>query len=385
MGASEIGVHNFSPLTAFALGMAKGFLPGAWGGKIPPITAPARHKVLDHYIGANRWCRFGPGAVMIDLGCGFPPTTTVETAQRFPDWKIIGADPSFDPYLLYDQDQAYACIDENGNVRYFQLQPGAKIKTMEDFARIRERAPALFNRLRPQLPPDNGEMCTAEAEGSRLIRWPLRQWESANLKMMHGGIGSDTLPRANVIRCFNVLMYYDTGFLREFERWAGPQVEEGGIVLAGTNSPNGAETYYAVYRKENGMLLEKEFAFSADVVRPLGLMPFLILQEDNAMNVRLAGLIRRVRSDAAFCGVFDERMDQLLKESGLLTRDAEGRLALPPTPMAFERMSQVLSTLGPQLDREGFTQRAVEVLVRQGIQSWRNEVGHIAVNPVELS
>jgi len=384
MGASGLGVRNFSPLMAFALAMAKNFLPGAWSGRIPPITAPHRHKRIDDYIAANRWGTFGPGAVFIDLGCGFPPTTAVETAQRFTDWQIVGADPSFDPYLLYDRDQSYACIDRNGQVGYFQLQPGANVKTLEDFARLRERIPALFAQLRPNLPPDNDESCTAEAEGSRLIRHPHKQWDTANLKMIKAGIGSNGLPVADIIRCFNVLMYYDTNFLREFERWTASHLREGGVVIAGGNSPNGSETYYGVYRQENAELLEKEFAFSTDLVRPVGLMPFFTLQEDNVQNIRVAGLVRRIRSDSEFRALFDERMDQLLKESGLLTRDADGCLSSPPVPMPFDKMNQVISTLGDQLDREGFTQGAAEVLGRQGIRAWRSPVGHIAVDPSGL-
>jgi hypothetical protein len=384
MGASQVGARNFSPLAAFGLTMAKGFLPGAWGGKIPPIPAPGRHKILDDYISANPWRRFERGTVMIDLGCGFPPTTAVETAQRFPDWQIIGADPCFDPYLLYDRDQSYACIDDSGHIRYFQLQPGANVKTMEDFLRRRERAPELFAQLLPKLPPDNGEMCSAEADGSRLIRWPLKQWESANLKMIQGGIGSDALPTADLLRCFNVLLYYDTKFHREFQNWANSQLREGGLVLVGANSPNTTETYYSVYRKENGSLIEKELAFSVDIVRPLGLMPWFTLHEDNATALRSARLIRRVRSDAEFCAAYDDRLDQLLNQSGLLTRDANGCLASPAEPMPFDKMSQIMVTLAGQMDREGFTLRAAEALGRQGIRAWRNEVGHVAVDPSGL-
>ena len=384
MGVSQLEIRNFSPLAAFGLSMAKSFLPGAWGGTIPPITAPGRHKTFDDYVSSNQWSSLGRGTVMIDVGCGFPPTTAIETAQRFPEWQIVGADPGFDPYVLYDRDQSYACIDQSGHIRYYQLLPGANIKTMEDYLRIRERLPVLFSQLSPMLPPDNGEMCTAEIDGSRLIRWPLKQWESANLKLIQAGIGSGDLPRANVIRCFNVLIYFDTDFLRGFEKWAASQLQEGGLAIAGTNSPNASEPYYAVYRKENGLLVEKEFAIGIDVVRPLTLMAWLTIQEDNAMNLRLARLIRRIRSDAEFREAYDARLDQLLKETGLLTRDADGCLATPPQPLPFEKMTQALTTLPAQLDREGFTLRAAEALSRQGIRAWRNEVGHLAVDPAGL-
>lgn len=385
MAIANLGVHNVSPWAAFALAMAKGLLPGAWGGRIPPITAPGRHKRIDDYLAANPWSEFGRNTVMIDLGCGFPPTTTIETAQRFPDWQIVGADPLFDPYLLFDGDQSYACIDQSGSVGYFQLQPGAKITSMEDYRRCRERIPRLFAQLSPKLPPDNGDTSTIEEDGARLIRRPHRQWESANLRVIQAGIGSEALARADVIRCFNVLMYYGAKFQREFEKWASAQVQEGGLVVAGTNSPNGAETYYTVYRRENDSFVEKEFAFSPDCIRALSLMPWFALQDDNIMSLRLAGLIRRLRSDAEFCTALDSRLDDILKESGTMMRNADGCLASPPAPAPMEKIMQVLSNLSTHLDQEGFTERAAAVLTRQGLRAWRNHVGHVAVDPSGLA
>lgn len=384
MGIANLGAHNFSPWSAFGLAMAKGILPGAWGGRIPPITAPGRHKTIDNYLAATPWPAFRPHTAMIDLGCGFPPTTTVETALRFPDWQIVGADPVFDPYLLYDRDQSYACIDQIGNVGYFQLQPGAKITSIEDYRLCRERIPVLFGQLLPRLPQDNGDMLTVEEDGSRLIRWPLQQWESANLRMIQAGIGSQALPRPDVIRCFNVLIYYGADYQREFERWAAAQMPEGGLVIAGANSPNGAEAYYSVYRKENDELVEKEFAFSPDCVRPLSLMPWFALQDDNIMNLRLARLLRRLRSDDKFSAAFDARMDEILKESGTLVRNADGCLATPAIPAPMEKISEFFSGLSPQLDHEGFAERAAEALCKQGLRAWRNHVGHIAVDPAGL-
>ena len=70
-------------------------LPSAWGGRIPPLTAPGRHRKLDAYVAR----RLGPAGaerpVYIDLGCGFPPLTTVETAQALPDWTVFGVDLAF--------------------------------------------------------------------------------------------------------------------------------------------------------------------------------------------------------------------------------------------------------------------------------------------------
>jgi hypothetical protein len=113
-------------------------------------------------------------------------------------------------------------------------------------------------------------------------------------------------------------------------------------------------------------------------------MPWFALQDDNIMNLRLAALIRRLRSDAEFSGMLDTRIDEILKDSGTLIRNADGCLASPATPASMEKISQVLAALPTQLDREGFTERAAEALRKQGLRAWRNHVGHIAVDPAGL-
>jgi SAM-dependent methyltransferase len=390
MGISQLGARNFSPIAALALGMTSQFLPGAWNGIVPPITAQGRHKIIDDYISNNPWRTPATGTVMVDLGCGFPPLTAIEAAQRFPDWQIIGADPSFDPYLLYDRNQVYACVDQSGHIRYFQLQPGLDLKTMDPTLRDREgtirRLTALFEQLLAKLPlADDGEMHTVESDGSRLIRRPTKQWESGNLRLIQAGIGSDSVPVADVIRCFNVLIYYDTTFRREFESWAASRLRDGGLVIAGTNSPNAVETYYSVYRKENGVLVEKEFAFSADNIRPLGLMPWFTIRESDLTSLRLARLIRCIRSDAEFCTAFDAQIDEVLRENRMMHRDADGSLAWMSAQLNFEMIMRVSPTVAEHIDREGLALRAADILSGVGVRAWRNEAGHVAVDPSALN
>src|SRR6185436_15666304 len=97
MGISSLGAENVSPLSAMGLAISGGILPGAWGGMVPPITRPGRHKSIDGYLAGNQWRRSASGTVLIELGCGFPPQTAVDASVSFPDWQVIGADPLFDP------------------------------------------------------------------------------------------------------------------------------------------------------------------------------------------------------------------------------------------------------------------------------------------------
>ena len=56
-------------------------LPSAWGGKIPPITLPGRHKKLDHYVAQLDIPPGNKPLNLLDIGCGFPPATPADTAQ----------------------------------------------------------------------------------------------------------------------------------------------------------------------------------------------------------------------------------------------------------------------------------------------------------------
>ena len=47
-------------------------LPGAWGGCIPPITTPDRHKKIDTYVSRQGFSAGNGTLCFMDVGCGFP-------------------------------------------------------------------------------------------------------------------------------------------------------------------------------------------------------------------------------------------------------------------------------------------------------------------------
>ena len=95
-------------------------LPSAWGGRIPPVTSSDRHKKLDDYVAKRGRTSINGQPVYIDLGCGFPPVTTIDTAERLPDWTVFGIDRSFTRYVLYDVNGNYACFNRFGELQYIQ-------------------------------------------------------------------------------------------------------------------------------------------------------------------------------------------------------------------------------------------------------------------------
>jgi hypothetical protein len=94
-------------------------LPGAWEGSVPPITLPGRHAAIDQYIKKAPW-NTPLSKSMLDIVCGFPPYTTLDTAAAFPEWDILGVDPSLPVYLIYDAEGNYVTLNDTKKKVYFQ-------------------------------------------------------------------------------------------------------------------------------------------------------------------------------------------------------------------------------------------------------------------------
>ncbi len=381
MALSKFDPRDVAPGVArFFTVFAPGILPGAWGGIVPPITMPGRHKKIDVYLRSNPWTNFEPGTVLLDVGCGFPPQTSMDAAEGFPEWQIIGADPSFEPYLLYDERENYASFDPKGKLRYFQgSRPEEFFRLYSDRNATIQRLSEAFAQLLPSLPADDGGLSTAEHSGMRLVRHPLRTYERSNLKFIQGGYGSADLPEAGVVRSFNVLIYFDADFRREAEEWVAKVLRPGGLFVCGRDDGASLNAHYSVYRNEGGRLVEKEFAFAVETVRNCA---WFTLHEGERETWRLAELLGILRSDRAFLREYDARLDALLAENRMAVRDGNGCLAEPPDPIDMARMFPAYEAITRELEAE-FADRAVSVLQRAGLNAWRNPAGHIAVGVLQ--
>ena len=377
MGISKFDPRDLSTFVArFFVVLAPAILPHAWGGMVPPLTMPGRHQKIDVYLRSNPWTKFEAGTVMLDVGCGFPPQTSIDAAEAFPDWQIIGVDPAFEEYLLYDADGNYATLDRNGQVRYFQAgRPENFLRLFSDRSATIQHFSQAFAQLLPRLPADDGGMYTAEHGGMRLIRHPMNAYGRSNLKFIQGGFGSTGLPEAGVMRCFNVLIYFDADFRRKAEEWAAQVLRPGGLFICGRDDGGSMNAYYSVYRNEGGRLVEKEFAFGVETVRNPA---WFTLHQGERETWRLAELLGILRSDRTFLRDYDTRLDTLLAENRLAVRDANGYITEAPDPIepagALPAYEAIMRWMGTE-----FTDRAVAVLQQEGLNAWRNPVGHIAV------
>jgi SAM-dependent methyltransferase len=378
MGQAEMTAHDLSELQGDIVGtLLARILPGAWGGRVPPVTVQGRHRKIDEFIRENRFLGRREQGRMLDLGCGFPPVTTLDSADHLTGWTIHGSDPSMPAFMVHDPDGSYATFDARGQMIYCQpstptvenwnallADPGAAARR---FAEIRDSfgttAPGLYE----------GE------DGSRLLVDPSRSFERPGLTFGLGGIGQVELPPQDVVRCFNVMYYFDDDFRETALQWFASVLADGGILLVGGDWALTTECRYFLYQKEGDSIHAREFSFSLDNVVPLGLVPFFALHEKDRGLTLLARLVRTLRRDDDFRTRYYQVLDGLRAEHGICPRGEDGFYGGVPTDgdpaELWTRAAEMVESLTDQMGAE-----AVSVLERAGWTSHVNEVGLVTVS-----
>jgi len=356
-------------------------LPAAWEGRIPPLTFRGRHEKLDRYVDRQMPSIDGNRPVFVDLGCGFPPLTTVDTARSLQRWSIYGVDRSFASFVLYDTNGDYACFDSHGGFMYFQ--PG-QAPLHDTPATTRHRFETVFSELSAGIQAiDVGASRCIEKDGYRLVANHVRDFEASNLRFVEAEIEGLQLPLAQVARCMNVLLYFDANVRRRMRDAMAALLEGNGLMITGFNHPFGIYARYMVHAKEATGMSPREFAFSTDNLRPLGIGPWVTIQGEDEDADLLAELTGAIRNDRPFWGDFGPRVDALQEEYGICRRDADGFIrftgeARTASPLAILEKTRALWR---QLEAEGYTDGAVAALGRAGYRAWKNPVGDIAVMP----
>jgi hypothetical protein len=362
--------------------MVPGVLPCSWGGRIPPLTVPGRHRKLDAYVAAQDYPKTVPSPVFADLGCGFPPVTTVDTAHALPDWQIFGVDRFFAAYVVYDSEGHYACFDTKGRFQYFQpLMTRKGLAMYDDPAVTRKHFETLFKELAPRLQPSEGDAAgIAARNGHRLVHNQIREFETGNLTFVEADLEALELPPVQAIRCMNVLVYFAPPVRKEMLRQIGRLLGKDGLLIAGT-SGFGMDARYTVYREAGGTVIPREFAFSLENLRSFGIMPYFTLHEGDREAALLADLMDTIRTDPSYWPALNSRVDALLAEKSISRRGADGYLQPPPEEMPRNVIRDKMAAMWRQLVAEGFLEGAREALERTGYEAWENAAGDIAIRP----
>jgi len=357
-------------------------LPGAWGGCIPPITTPDRHKKIDTYVSRQGFTA-GKGSLrFLDVGCGFPPLTAADTARNLPEWKVYGVDRSFADYLLVDREGHYACFDHNGEFLYFQAMmniSGRELYANPDAAR--RSFEHLFTELHPILPTSDGSRSASiEKSGTKLIQNHIKDFEADNLSFIQSDIEDLDGPVVKVVRCMNVLLYFNPEEKKRMLAKLSDLLETGGILIAGTNGM-GIQNRYMVYGKSADGLFPREFAVSLDNLGYIAAMPYFTIHEDDAEAMLLADLSWTIRADRSFWSDFSKRLDEILEQLGFCRRRSDGFLQILNESVTTREYLKTNFLVWRQMAEEGYSDRSVDVLIKAGYNAWKDPVGDIAIQP----
>lgn len=350
-------------------------LPGAWEGRIPPITIPGRHEMIDNYLKNNPWIT-ASNKSMLDIGCGFPPHTTLESSASFPDWHITGVDPSLPHYLLYDAEGNYATLDETKTTAYFQ----PAVPTVENWNNLLEDSLATKSRFETLLLEMLNAPDKQNEDLPKLEIDPIKSYEAENLKFVRGKLGEVIIAPKDVIRCFNLMFYFDDQFYESALEWFSNQLNEGGLLLIGGNWAVSTECYFNVYQKVNGLLISREFCFGLDCICPVGIVTWYANHDDNRQSAQLADFVKVIRQDKDFMQAFYEHHDARRKVYGICPRDEQGYYGMVDPSVTPGELWFRARKLMDDMNEAGLNQGAVNVLLAEGFNARVNEVGQIAIS-----
>jgi hypothetical protein len=378
MQRAGMPAQDFSPFMGemFA-SLASHLLPGCWGGRVPPITLAGRHVRIDQLVRQLS----GDTGRLLDIACGFPPFTTIDSSSALPRWDIVGVDRSLPEYFVHDQHGNYCVYDECGEALYFQPLIPTK-DSWEALLGDAESSARTFEALLAELLRRRGKGADAplnvEHDGCTLSVHPVHDYEGPNLRFIRSDLEALVTEPADAVRCFNMLMYFDESFRQlAMERFAG-LLRDGGRLVCGTDWAWTTEARYSTYVKGGGAMVPVEFAFSLDNLTPIGIAAYYTLHADEREANMLAALCGTLRADGGFSAAFAGVNNGLRAKHGLCPRLPDGYFsdALPmENPAAMWIVAGDYSVeLGKALADD-----ACRVLARAGHDTRVNEIGHVAV------
>jgi hypothetical protein len=345
--------HQTVPFAQLLVRTASAVLASLAAGEVPPLTFPGRFRGLDDFFA--RLVGPGPGRV-VDVGCGFPPVTSIELAAKLPGAVVIALDPAL-PHteaVLPDGTRAYF----DGACRFRHAVAGGMLVVKQDPPSEVERRAVAWAEL--------------HEDALRDALAPYADSAVRFLRARAGWLGASVGP-ARAIRAMNVLPYFQPEERAAFYAWAERVLDEGGVLLEGVNFAAGAETRFTLHEKHGGALSPVAAGFSIDCVRSYGPIAWMELRADPGPEA-LARLVGEVRRDAAFREEFDRFLDAQLARRGLLERRADGALHVLGAVSQAE-LAGALAGIVDALEEAGFARRAARILSDAGIAATSEGAG----------
>jgi SAM-dependent methyltransferase len=357
--------------------IAAHLLPGCWGGRVPPITLTGRHARIDQLVRQLH----GDTGRLLDIACGFPPLTTIDSNSALPHWDVVGVDRSLPEYFVHDQRGNYCVYSERGEALYFQpLLPTTENweALLGDAESSAKRFEALLAELLRRRADASDAPLNVEHDGCTLSVNPVHDYASPNLRFIRSDLESLVTEPADVVRCFNMLMYFDEQFRHRAMKRFADLLRDGGRLVCGTDWAWTTEARYNTYIKYDGAMVPIEFAFSLDNLTPVGVATWYTLHADEPEANMLATLCATLRADADFNASFADVNNRLRAKHGLCPRQPDGYFS---ASLPIDNPAAIWIIAGDYAVElnEALSDQASRVLERAGHDARVNEIGHVAV------
>jgi hypothetical protein len=244
------------------------------------------------------------------------------------------------------------------------------------------RFTALRDQLEPLLPVGDG-FAEARSAGARIVRNPVAGYETANLSFRDAGVGATEVPPADIIRCMQVLWFFDAAWQLRARQWSLRTLQPGGIVTYGQNAA-GSDSRCYIWQCEADAVVPREFALSPDNLRPnFGPLPWAVIHQDDEEATTRAAVIGALWGGSErFRSEFDEALDHILADLDYQARRPDGFLGAIPVGWSAAQLTTARKAVNDRLDAGGWTERAADQLRKQGYNTWRNATGDLAVDPL---
>jgi SAM-dependent methyltransferase len=364
--------QNFSSLLArFFATVAASYLPSLWA-RIPPITRGGRLRGMDRIAHEVLGFPAGRAIRFLDVGCGYPPLTTVDTAEECIAWSCVGIDPNFPAWILHDEDGNAACFDETGAMVYIQylqgdLQPGS-----DQILKDRQRYSLEWDRVSHD-PALEAEVIRAK----RLVRNPAAHFGRSNLSFSSTSLmGMHTVQPFDFIRCMNVFMYFDGRAILDHLRYAKSLLSPQGVFVCGSVNEIGVSAKYLAYRKRRDVLTPWLFGFDLGKFSQREGNGFWGFHKDQPDTLFLASVIRMVSENQHLLARVTSVIDRVEEVLGTATRDRHGYLREEESTVSGTvRYSQLLAAVGSECGEE-----IVTFLGSRGLSAEINPSGHLLID-----